>query len=139
MNTATVVPSLGSSVVPTEKRAEFLPKYFSTEYLNAEGMIFTWARRLSADYTGGLWQFFELDNGGCYLAPDHASRFKVICSTNGYEGEMGADAFGITVTLFALCHMAEITGDDRLIDRYHLLREYAYAHPEAAAIFAAID
>lgn len=139
MNTATAVPSLASSVVPAEKRASFLVKHFATEYLNAESMIFTYASRLSVSYTGGLWQFFELDNGGCYLAPDHVRRFNVQWPLNGYEGEMGADAFGIVVTLFTLCHIAEITGDDRFVDRYHLLRDYAAQHPESAEIFAAID
>ncbi|MCA8355612.1 antirestriction protein [Burkholderia cepacia] len=139
MSTATAIPSLGSSVVPAEQRVQFLPKHFGTEYLNVESMIFSWASRLSDDYIGEHWQFFELDNGGCYLAPDHSSRIRVSYPLNEYEGVMGADAFGIVVTLYTLCHIAEITGDDSFVDRYHLLKTYAKQHPEFREISAAID
>jgi len=52
---------------------------------------------------------------------------------------MGADAFGITVTLFALCHLAEKTQDATVIERFHQLREFSMQHVEAANILRAID
>jgi hypothetical protein len=58
---------------------------------------------------------------------------------NGYSDMMGADAFGIVVTLFALCHLAENCGDDSIIEHYHELRAYATQHVEAANILRAID
>ena len=57
---------------------------------------------------------------------------------NGYSDTMGSDAFGI-VTLFALCHLAEKCGNDRIVDHYHALRAYAAQHVEAANILRAID
>ena len=58
---------------------------------------------------------------------------------NGYNDMMGADAFGIVVTLFALCHLAELRHDDRIIEHYHALRAYAAQHVEAANFLRAID
>jgi hypothetical protein len=66
-------------------------------------------------------------------------RFQVQWPLNGDEGETGADAFGIVVTLLVLCHIAEVTGDDRFVDRYHRLLDYASQRPESAEISAAID
>ncbi|MEK7935268.1 antirestriction protein, partial [Burkholderia contaminans] len=71
--------------------------------------------------------------------PDHVRRFQVQWPLNGDEGETGADAFGIVVTLLVLCHIAEVTGDDRFVDRYHRLLDYASQRPESAEISAAID
>jgi hypothetical protein len=58
---------------------------------------------------------------------------------NGYNDMMGADAFGIVVTLFALCHLAELRQGDRIVEHYHALRAYAAQHVEAANILRAID
>ncbi|MEK7961065.1 antirestriction protein [Burkholderia contaminans] len=45
----------------------------------------------------------------------------------------------MVVTLLVLCHIAEVTGDDRFVDRYHRLLDYASQRPESAEISAAID
>ena len=73
------------------------------------------------------------------MAPANCGRVHVRWHMNGYSDMMGADAFGIVVTLFALCHLAEKCGDDRIIDHYHALRAYAAQHVEAANILRAID
>ncbi|MBR8146210.1 antirestriction protein [Burkholderia vietnamiensis] len=52
---------------------------------------------------------------------------------------LGHCPFGIVVTLLVLCHIAEVTGDDRFVDRYHRLLDYASQRPESAEISAAID
>jgi hypothetical protein len=73
------------------------------------------------------------------MAPSNIDRLHVRWHMNGYSDMMGADAFGITVTLFALCHLAEHTIDDSIVARYHQLREFAVHHVEAANILRAID
>ncbi|MDT8843976.1 antirestriction protein [Paraburkholderia fungorum] len=72
------------------------------------------------------------------IAPN-LGRVHVRWHLNGYNDTMGADAFGIAVTLFALCHLAETTRDDAIINRYHELRTFATQHMEAANILRAID
>lgn len=128
-----------SSVVPEELRLNVLPRYLGRHYLTGESYVYDWAARLNRSYQGGLWHFFTLSNGGFYMAPADASRVHVHWHLNGYSDMMGADAFGITVTLFALCHLAEKTLDDTIIERYHLLREFAVQHVESANILRAID
>lgn len=44
---------------------------------------------------------------------------------------MTAEDFGITLSLFALCHIAENTEDDQDIHLYHALRNYAREHYES--------
>ncbi|KWE97895.1 antirestriction protein [Burkholderia ubonensis] len=128
-----------SELVVEELRAKFLPLHFGTRYIQGESFLFDWASRLSSEYNGGYWHFFNLSNGGFYAAPEMKGPVEVVYPLNHYEGKMGAEAFGIVVTLYALCHMAEIYGDDRYIARYHALRAFAVQHPEQAEIFRAID
>ena len=73
------------------------------------------------------------------MAPNGGS-FRISVDTNGYEGEMSADAAGITVCLFACSHLSfRYSNDEVFGDHFHMLREFAVEHAEASAIFAAID
>lgn len=128
-----------SAVIPEELRLNVLPRYLGDHYLSGEMMVYDWAARLCRNYQGGYWNFFALSNGGFYMAPEGVERVHVRWHLNGYADTMGADAFGVTVTLFALCHLAEKTLDDAIIERLHQLREFATQHLEAANILRAID
>jgi hypothetical protein len=128
-----------SNLVVDELRLNFLPHYLGGQYLQGEALVYDWARRLCGSYNGGAWNFFQLSNGGFYMAPERCGRLHVRWHMNGYNDMMGADAFGIVVTLFALCHLAEKCSDDRIIDHYYALRAYAAQHVEAANILRAID
>jgi hypothetical protein len=130
---------INSSLVPDELRMNVLPRFLGRHYLTGESMVYEWAARLCCSYEGGYWNFFTLSNGGFYMAPSNIDRVHVRWHMNGYSDLMGADAFGITVTLFALCHLAEHTIDDAIVARYHQLREFAAQHVEAANILRAID
>jgi hypothetical protein len=60
--------------------------------------------------------------------------------TLGYDGEMSADAAGITVCLFACSLLSfEYRGTEVFARHFHGLREFALEHPESTQIFAAID
>jgi hypothetical protein len=139
MTQETFVDAITSSVVPDELRLNFLPHYLGSNYVRGETLVYEWARRLASAYDGGSWIFFQLSNGGFYMAPERCGRLHVRWHMNGYNDMMGADAFGIVVTLFALCHLAELRRDDRIIEHYHALRAYAAQHVEAANILRAID
>lgn len=128
-----------SAVVPDELQQNVLPRYLGVHYIAAETFVHDWAARLCSSYDGGRWDYFTLSNGGFYMAPSDLGRVHVRWHLNGYNDMMGADAFGITVTLFALCHLAEKTQDDTVIERFHQLREFATQHVEAANILRAID
>ena len=87
----------------THATADLFGVYFP---LQLEPFIFSMASRLSEDYGGGYWDFYRLSgNNGFYMAPDSDGKFQVI-SENGWEGFMSADAFGITVCLFAYSNLS---------------------------------
>ena len=125
--------------VDDSERMMALPRHFGQRLLMFEGAVYDFMRRFAADYDGAYWQFYELSNGGFYMAPD-AGPFRISIDTNGYEGVMSADAAGITVCLFACSHLSfRYSENDVFGDHFHLLREFAAEHAEASAIFAAID
>ncbi|WP_236074772.1 antirestriction protein [Paraburkholderia nemoris] len=126
-------------MVPAERRTEFFPRYLGGHFLKGESMIYDWARRLSAEYTGGSWEFFELSNSGFYVAPSRSNALMVEWNLNSFSDTMQPDAFGIVVTLFTLCHLSEITMDDSIIERFYALREFALNHVDAGKIFRAVD
>ena len=105
-----------------------------------EPTIFDFAGQLSADYSGGLWEFYALSNGGFYMAPKTDEPFDVRAE-NGFEGRLSACAFGMTVCLYAFSHLAFADGSfaETCAEQYHLLREHMLDHREAQAILAAID
>lgn len=133
-----------ASLVPEAQRLDFLPTYFGPRLtMRGEALVYAWLRRLCERYNGAYWHYYTLSDGGFYMAPDLAERLVIEVDGNDFRGELSADAAGIVATLFALCQLAaEAAGTDaadNLIDRYHCLRAFAAGHPEAAAIFRAID
>ena len=129
-----------ATAVPHHLRLRFLPHHFGRSMMRVESEIFTQMGDLCADYAGAFWEFYNLSNGGCYMAPQSAERVAISVDGNGYQGTVSADAAGIIATLFALSHLSmRYPTDWRMSERFHQLREYAQQHGEAAHIFAAID
>ncbi|WP_233866547.1 antirestriction protein [Paraburkholderia adhaesiva] len=134
------------TAVPESTRLKFLPKYFTPRLMmQAEAMVYGKAGELSQDYTGGYWEFYELSNGGFYLAPTPTAAtpaYNVEVHGNGYEGEMDADAFGLTVTMFvlgALCWFENETLREHFSEMYHRLRAYIIEQEHGGEVLAAID
>jgi hypothetical protein len=121
------------------ERMMALPQHFGDRLLIFEGAVYDFMRRFAPSYRGGYWEFFELSNGAFYMAC-LGDPFRFSVDTNGCDGEMSADAAGITVCLYAYSHLSFIyAGNDVFAKHFHLLRDYAAEHAEASAIFAAID
>ena len=125
--------------VSEAKRLETLPKHFGSKALKVESYIFQYIRELAPAYQGGFWHFYELSNGGFYMAPaGNPLRIEVL--GNGFEGTMSADSAGITVCLFAYSHLSFRYPEEGSFARhFHALREFALSHQEQRAIFQAID
>ena len=66
-NSNTITRQLVADDQRTNVTADLFGVYFP---LQLEPFIFSMASRLSEDYGGGYWQFYTLDNGGFYMAPD---------------------------------------------------------------------
>jgi hypothetical protein len=142
--TALTSPAQSRSVaiiVPEERRGPFLPNLFGErQFLIAEHTLYSLMGWLSPeDYNGGFWDFYELNDQPLYLVPPEKDRYRIACDTNGFEGEVSADAAGIIVTLFTLSHMSFKAHSDHLADSYQRLFDFACEHPEASAILGAID
>ena len=128
--------------VPDERRMDVVNRLFGLAFpLRLEAAVFSIAGRLSEQYRGGYWQFYTLCNSGFYMAPKTDAVFAVRCD-NGYEGALSADAFGLTVCLYAYSHLSFDDRDGTFAEicaaQYHLLRPFALDHAEAGNILAAI-
>lgn len=125
-------------LVRENKRLDFLPKYFGNSFVKAEQMIFNLMRRLSSDYTGGYWEYFELNNGGFFLEPPTISEgYNLFQEGNGFEGKVSSEAAGIIVTMMIINHLC--WEDESLVPYFYKLEEYALNHAEKKAIFCALD
>lgn len=125
-----------------KQRLDVPAKLFGIRFpLYLESFAFDTAGSLSKQYNGGLWNFYSLSNGAFYMAPSQVDPFKVVCE-NGFEGLMSADAFGITVCLYAYSQLS-FSGNPEFsktcAEQYHSLREFMLEHAEVKAILAATD
>ena len=129
--------------VPDEQRIDFWPQHFGTipQWITLEPRIFAWMNRVCADYSGGIWQFYTLSNGGAFIAPDadRNETWSLFNNLNGNGVEMSAEAAGIAVCLIEYSHHACRTECDAMTAHYYRLRDYALQHPEAHAIMRIID
>ena len=123
-------------------------KLFGIKYvLRLEPTVFEFAEQLAENYAYGYWAFYTLSNGGFYMAPQSKAAVSVsetiysVCCDNGFDGQMTADALGVTVCLYAYSNLS--FGEDAFADvcaeHFHLLREYAMEHLEVRSILRAID
>jgi hypothetical protein len=129
------------TLVPEARRMAFLPALFGpTLMMIGERAVYQFMSWLAPnDYNGGLWSFHERGGQPLFMSPDADKRFRIFCETNGYMGEVSAEAAGIIVTLFALSHLSFRHEADQLSESYLRLYEFAGDHPEAGEIFKAID
>lgn len=127
--------------VGENERETFLPALFGhRHFFVAEHTLYNFMGWLSPqDYGGGFWEFYALNGKPLYLVPPDRPDYRIKCETNGFEGTVTADAAGIIVTLFTFSHLSFKFESDVLSEGYQRLYAYAAEHPEASAIFGAID
>jgi hypothetical protein len=145
MNTPTNARAhlITATVVPCHQRSRFWSQHFGCvpQWLILEAHVFGWMDRLCADYHGGSWDFYTLDNGGAFMAPeaDGDKKWTLFNRMNGNGADMQAEAAGITACLMAYSHHACRTESEAMTEHFYRLREYALHHPDSRAIFALID
>ncbi|EEF6877351.1 antirestriction protein [Salmonella enterica] len=134
-----------ASVVPDRQRLSFWPTHFGSipQWIILEPRIFAWMDRFCADYSGGIWNFYTLSNGGAFMAPetngDTDDKWALFNTMNGNGGELSAEAAGIAVCLMTYSHHAMRTECDAMTEQYYRLRDYALSHAECSAIMHIID
>ena len=131
--------SIQATLVQENQRLSFLPKHFGNRMMVAERGIFNALRKLCSDYNGAFWNYYELSNGGFYMAPCLDEKLTMFVEGNGYEGILSADAAGIVATLCVINELCWVDQSEKMINHYYLLRDFAAEHSEANEIYAAID
>lgn len=122
------------------QRMAFLPWLAGKNFAQFEMNVFALASRFIQGYDGAFWDFYIVPGDSGFMAFNTPETVTITIDTNGYSGSMSAQAAGIVLTLFGLnlC-MEEDADNELLVTRFYGLRDFASKHPEAAAIFAAID
>lgn len=140
-DTSLVPAPITATLIPDEQRLSFWPQHFSTvpQWILLEPRVFSRMGSLCADYTGGIWNFFTLSNGGAFIAPDGDEAWALFNALNGNSAILGNEAAGIAVCLLAWNHHAWHTSSDVMCDHFYRLRDYALQHPECSAILQIID
>jgi hypothetical protein len=141
MMTQTKLNLVTRELVPEARRMAVTERFFGIHFpLKLEPVIYGITDRMAHDYTGGYWDFYTLSNGGFYMAPAVDRIFHVTCD-NMFEGDLSADALGITACLYAYSHLS--FSDTRFARvsacHYHRLREFAFEHAEVKQILGATD
>ena len=142
MNTETSAPvrSITAERVPEgEPRSEVLPRHFAHHMLTVEDSIFMVMRRLVPEHHAVSWHFYELSNGGLYMAPDLQGAQRVRNLVTGEYREMSTDAAGLAASLLTFRHLSTQMRSDVMVRHYFQLRDFVMAHPEANQILGAVD
>ena len=125
--------------IPLSEREGFLPRHAGGNFIRYEMLTYALMNNACESYSGGLWRFYELSNGGFFMAPDIEETLNLVWPDNFFEGSMSAEAAGIGISLMAQSQMAFIVDSQRFSKSFHKLRDYALDHTEAVVIFRFID
>ena len=131
--------SIERHIIPDDARLDALPEFFGRRAFIFESKVYDWMEFLSADYRGGYWEFYRLSNNGFYMAPKTEKTFHMVNPGNYFDGELSADAAGISACCFTFSHLAFEHPDSVFAERFHQLRDFAVSHSESAKIFQLID
>jgi len=134
-----VVSPVVAALVADDERDHFLYRQMGQHFVLFEHAVFSALAQASEDYTGGSWDFFILSNGGFYMSPCSDLPLRLCCVGNGFDGVLSADAAGIYACAMALSHLSFRLHDDNTSNKFHLLRDFYAHHPEATALFRALD
>lgn len=135
-----------STEVPEQERLNVLPKHFQRHMMLVEQVVYEWMRRFCDEYNGGFWAYFELSNGGFFMAPMGMGGVTLSNAMNQSSTIFSSEAAGITACLMAYNHIAHHysgRNDEQAVElfvtHFDLLRDYAGQHPECGNIFMLID
>lgn len=125
---------------PDELRLDFLFNRVSKHFLQYEHATFAYMDEVCKAYTGGYWDFYDLSNGGFYMAlTDREEELPILGINNGFDGSMSPDTAGIAVSLIVQSRFAWKYQPEPYSQYYYALRDYAAQHEEAPSIFGFIN
>lgn len=123
--------------VADDDRLDVLPRHFPKSFLKFENLVYNMTEHVCSDYQGGFWEFYELSNGGLFMAPQSDNEWQVSVPGNYFEGSVSSQVLGIISSLFALNALAHT--DELAADKYYQLLDHVRSHPDQGVIYRAID
>lgn len=110
------------------------------QWIILEPTIFAWMDRFCTDYSGGIWNFYTLSNGGAFMAPEveNDGTWSLFNTMNGNGGDMSAEAAGMA-RLMAFSHHACRTECDAMTEHYYACGTTRSTTRECNAIMHIID
>ena len=141
MKTQATLNLVLQTLVPEDQRMPVVDRLFGLRFpLELEPFIYGITERMAEEYKGGYWNFYQLSNGGFYMAPADDQTYHVVCD-NYFQGDLSADALGIVACLTAYSHLSFSGGafSHTYADHFYRLREFMFEHPEVKEILQAID
>lgn len=132
-------PVTATEVTDATQRLECLPQLVGFDCVLLEHAVYDMLRMLSEDYSGGLWAYYRLSNGGFYMAPEKQQVYRIRCDGNGFVGDVDADVAGILACAMAYSHLSFRTRGERFARAFELLSDFIHHHPESRRIRAALD
>ena len=130
--------SITERVISDREKMNFLPKKVGSGFWAFENILYQITANLSQDYTGGMWEFVELSNGGFYCRPDDDSLFHCV-NMAGESADLKNDAVGIFATTAALAELSWRFNDERILKNYDLLQQYIEEHAERQTLRRLMD
>jgi Antirestriction protein len=132
-------PAIEAQRVDPNARLYALPRHFGIGLmLPVERAVYDALSALAPEHKIGYWHFYELSNGGFYMAP--AGECLRVCVPEGdFDEVLSSDAAGIVACLFAYGRMSSEHASEMLAEHYYWLRDFALGHPESGKILSAID
>lgn len=125
--------------VPDRSRMGFTARMFGPRHcVIGEAAVFDWMGRLCPSYVGAYWHFFELGNGGRYMAPMLDAPVLLQVEGNGFDEFVHPDTAGLVASLFAVCMLMH-DGQNHLITLWDRLRDYAFGRIDSSLVIRAID
>ncbi|EEB79344.1 Antirestriction protein [marine gamma proteobacterium HTCC2148] len=142
MTNTAIETTINRNLIADQDRLNHVEKLFGIHFpFRLEPVIYDITERMAPTYRGGYWNFYRLNSGGFYMAPEGGQTYQVSCD-NYWSGELSADALGIAACLYAYSHLS-FGGPEEFARQcarhYHLLREYMCEHSEVEGILGAVD
>jgi hypothetical protein len=116
-----------------------LPELAGRGDVPLERAIYDLLRGMSPDYGGGGWEYFQLSNGGFYMAPQKRGAYRIVYEGIGFDKAVSEQAAGIIACATAYSHLSCLPQGDRFVRAHQLLLDFIEQHPEVELILAALD
>lgn len=138
MKNVTESQSLKVIEVNGKERFALLVRHFGHVCIEFESILSHVMQEICPKYVCGYWRFFELENGAFYMVPAEDNSYQFEVNSNGFKGLISQEAAGIVATILTLNYMLMAHKTKKLVYKFYLLLDYAMAHEESDAIFAAL-